>query len=62
MSTGSSPPRPIFALYGHPDRLRVEHPDCGHDFPTEMREKSYALLDSVLLPDRNVREKTSQGK
>ena len=24
--------RPVFKLYGHADRLRVEHPDCGHDF------------------------------
>jgi hypothetical protein len=39
----------IFALYGHPDRLRVEHPDCEHDFPKEMRDKAYALIDSVLL-------------
>ena len=40
--------RPIFALYGHPDRLRVQHPDCEHDFPEEMRETAYALFDSVL--------------
>jgi hypothetical protein len=40
--------RPVYALYGHPERLRVEHPDCEHDFPTEMREKAYALFDSVL--------------
>src|SRR5262249_878985 len=25
--------RPVFALYGHADRLRVVHPDCEHDFP-----------------------------
>ena len=40
--------RPVFQLHGHPDRLRVEHPDCDHDFPTEMRETAYALFDSVL--------------
>jgi hypothetical protein len=40
--------RPVFALYGHPDRLRVEHPAGGHDFPPEMREAAYALLDAVL--------------
>jgi lysophospholipase L1-like esterase len=54
--------RPIFAVYGQPDRLRVEHPDCGHDFPKEMREKSYALIDSVLLAAGNSRKETSQGK
>lgn len=40
--------RPIFKLHGQEDRLRVEHPDCGHDFPPEMREAAYALFDSVL--------------
>jgi dienelactone hydrolase len=40
--------RPVFKLYGHEDRLRVEHPDCGHDFPPEMREAAYKLIDSVL--------------
>ena len=51
----------IFALYGQPDRLRVEHPDCEHDFPKEMRDKSYALIDSVLLAAGNARKETSQG-
>jgi dienelactone hydrolase len=50
----------IFALYGQPDRLRVEHPDCEHDFPKEMREKSYALIDSVLLAAGNARQATSK--
>jgi dienelactone hydrolase len=30
--------RPVFKLHGYGGRLRVEHPDCGHDFPPEMRE------------------------
>jgi dienelactone hydrolase len=38
----------IYKLYGHPDRLRIEHPDCEHDFPDEMRELSYRQLDAVL--------------
>ncbi len=42
--------RPGFRLHGHPDRLRVEHPDCEHDFPNEMRETAYKLFDSVLKP------------
>lgn len=29
-------------------RLRLEHPDCGHDFPPEMRETAYKLFDTVL--------------
>jgi dienelactone hydrolase len=40
--------RPVFELYGHADRLWVEHPDCDHDFPQEMREKAYKLIDAVL--------------
>jgi hypothetical protein len=40
--------RPVFKLLGHEGRLKVEHPDCGHDFPAEMREMAYKLFDSVL--------------
>jgi dienelactone hydrolase len=40
--------RPVFRLLGHPDRLQIEHPDCGHDFPADMREKAYQLFDTVL--------------
>ena len=40
--------REVFKLYAHADHLRVEHPDCEHDFPDEMREEAYGLLDSVL--------------
>lgn len=42
--------RPVFRLYGHADRLRVEHPDCDHDFPADTREAAYKLFDSVLKP------------
>ena len=40
--------RPAFRLHGHEDRLRVEHPDAGHDFPPEMRATAYTLFDRVL--------------
>lgn len=40
--------REVFKLYGHEDHLRVEHPDCGHDFPNEMRQLGYELFDRVL--------------
>jgi hypothetical protein len=40
--------KPVFQLLGHPQRLRVLHPECGHDFPPEMREEAYRLLDKVL--------------
>lgn len=38
----------VYKLYGQPTHLRVEHPDCEHDFPTEMRELGYKLFDEVL--------------
>lgn len=38
----------VYKLYGHPERLRVLHPDCPHDFPPEMREEAYKLFDKVL--------------
>lgn len=41
--------RAVFALHGREDRLRVEHPDCAHDFPPEMRELAYRLFDEVFL-------------
>jgi hypothetical protein len=40
--------REVFQLYGYPVRLRVEHPDCPHDFPPQMRETAYKLFDAVL--------------
>jgi dienelactone hydrolase len=39
---------PVFKLHGHADRLRVEHPEGGHDFPPAMREEAYRLFDSAL--------------
>lgn len=40
--------RPVFQLYGHADHLRIEHPDCAHDFPPEMREAAYKWFDATL--------------
>lgn len=40
--------RPVYQLYGHLDRLRVEHPDCSHDFPDDMRAAAFQLIDRVL--------------
>jgi dienelactone hydrolase len=40
--------RPVFRLHGEENRLRVEHPDCEHDFPVEMRNAAYELFDDVL--------------
>jgi hypothetical protein len=38
----------VYRLYGVPQNLKVEHPDCQHDFPAEMREKAYELLEKNL--------------
>jgi dienelactone hydrolase len=40
--------RKVYGLYGQVARLRVLHPDCGHDFPPAMREAAYQMLDDVL--------------
>jgi len=41
--------RPVYKLYGHPERLKVEHPDCDHDFPEAMRKIAYQLFDDVFM-------------
>ena len=38
----------VYALYGQPGNLRVEHPNCAHLFSSEMRETAYRLLDQIL--------------
>ena len=40
--------REVFELTGHRENLMVEHPDCGHDFPPEVRRKAYDLIRRVL--------------
>ncbi len=32
---------------GH-GRIEVQHPECGHDFPVEMRQRAYGWLDAAL--------------
>ena len=40
--------RTIYKLYGAEDKLKVTHPDCGHDFPDEIREQAYEFFESNL--------------
>jgi dienelactone hydrolase len=40
--------RPIYRLFRAQQSLRVEHPDCGHDFPPEMRAAAYEFFDKFL--------------
>ena len=42
--------RPVFKLLGGQGRLVVRHPDCDHNFPTEMRQAAYRMMDRVLKP------------
>ncbi|MGI8601785.1 MAG: alpha/beta hydrolase family protein [Verrucomicrobiales bacterium] len=39
---------PVYQLFGKRDNLIIEHPDCGHDFPDEIRQRAYALFDQHL--------------
>ncbi len=40
--------RPVYELLGGKGNLIIKHPDCGHDFPEELREAAYKVIDSVL--------------
>jgi len=40
--------RPVYRLLGAEFNLVVEHPDCGHDFPPEVRERAYRFLEQAL--------------
>ena len=46
----ASAARQIYGLYRKPEHLVVMHPDCGHRFPREMRERAYEILKKVLRP------------
>jgi hypothetical protein len=38
----------VYNLLGQPENLVVRHPDCGHDFPPEVREEVYEWLGRQL--------------
>ena len=38
----------VYDLLGAHDALQVHHPDCGHDFPDEIRQEAYRFLDAAL--------------
>jgi hypothetical protein len=40
--------RPVYGLFHASDRLVIETPDVGHDFPPDVRERAYAWLEAVL--------------
>jgi hypothetical protein len=43
--------RPIYKLLGNDYGLIIKHPDYNHNFPKDMREGAYKLMDSVLKKD-----------
>ncbi len=40
--------RPVYRLLGDEKNLIVRHPDCGHEFPDEVRHEAFRFIDSVL--------------
>ncbi|MGQ9590266.1 MAG: alpha/beta hydrolase family protein [Planctomycetota bacterium] len=40
--------RKVYRLLGAEGRFEVVCPDCGHDFPPEIRERAYRFLDGAL--------------
>lgn len=40
--------KPIYKLYGAENKIRVEHPDCAHDFPNEIRADAYRFIEDNL--------------
>lgn len=38
----------VYDLLGQPKHLAARYPDCGHDFPPEIREEVYKWLDENL--------------
>ena len=41
---------PVYALHQAQGQLAAVHPDCGHDFPPEVRQEAYRCIDRVLKP------------
>ncbi len=39
---------PVYQLLNSEDKLIVRHPDCGHEFPKQMRREAYGMIDTVL--------------
>lgn len=44
--------KPVYELLGAKDRLAANYPDCGHDFPVEVRKVAYDFLDRWLKRDK----------
>jgi hypothetical protein len=42
---------PVYKLLGAEGKISVQHPDSDHNFPDDMRQAAYNMIDSVLRPD-----------
>ncbi len=42
--------KPIYERLGAAEKLQANYPDCGHDFPPEVRKVAYDFLDRWLKP------------
>src|SRR5260221_13082320 len=40
--------KPTYERLGAGDKLQANYPDCGHDFPPEVRKVAYDFLDRCL--------------
>ncbi|HEV7280185.1 MAG TPA: alpha/beta fold hydrolase [Pirellulaceae bacterium] len=40
--------REVYALLGAEEDVRFRYPDCGHDFPDDVRAEAFAFLDKAL--------------
>jgi dienelactone hydrolase len=38
----------VFKMLGAAENLVVRYPDCGHDFPPEVRQEAYRFMDRIL--------------
>lgn len=43
----------IYRLFDGENRIVINHPDCGHDFPDQQRKMAYKLFDQVLRCGNN---------
>jgi hypothetical protein len=40
----------VYELLGAGDRLQARYPECGHDFPQQVRMEAYEFIDRMLAP------------
>jgi hypothetical protein len=38
----------VYELFNASKNITAVHPDCGHDFPPEIREQAYRFLEEAL--------------